>query len=302
MKNWFSHDEGARNDPKLIKVLMRLGQAGKGVYWDIIEMLYEQDGYLLLSECESYAFALRTDCDLLTKLLTEFELFQNDGTSFWSNAVLTRLELRKGKSAKASESAAKRWQNANAMRTHSEGNASKGKESKGKEIKENNSLRSSGEGAGESEKKIEVEVTAEPDPVPAQRPASHTRGAGGTYPRDYDGAWPVQLRPTFDSPAFHAAWARWGKYLLEIGKPHGGEISEQTDLDELSRKAGGDEARALEIINMAISRRWKALIDHKEPIHATTANFRAAGPGRAHERVNQQRDLPPPGKTQRSAP
>jgi hypothetical protein len=131
MKNFFSHDEGARNDPKLIKVLMRLGQAGKGVYWDLIEMLYEQNGYLLLAECESYAFALRTECDLLTKLITEFELFENDGTRFWSASALRRLAQRKGKSEKASESAAKRWQNASAMRTHSEGNANKGKEKKG---------------------------------------------------------------------------------------------------------------------------------------------------------------------------
>jgi hypothetical protein len=154
--------------------------------------------------------------------------------------------------------------------------------------------------ASEGGQVFEKKIGALTQPVPAQRPASHTRGAGGTY-RDFDQPWPPQLRPPFDSPAFRAAWADWGKYLAEIGKPHGGEISEQKDLDELSRKAGGDEARALEIINMAISRRWKALIDHKEPIHATTANFRAAGPGRANERVNQQRDLPPPGKTQRSA-
>lgn len=123
MKNWFSHDEGARNDPKLIKVLMRLGQAGKGVYWDLIEMLYEQNGHLLLSECESYAFALRTECDLLKKLIGDFDLFENDGTSFWSPSVLRRLAQRKGKSEKASESASKRWQNADAMRTHSKGNA-----------------------------------------------------------------------------------------------------------------------------------------------------------------------------------
>jgi len=140
MKNFFSHDEGARNDPKLIKVLMRLGQAGKGVYWDIIEMLYEQDGYLMLSECDSYAFALRTESNLLQSLIHDFGLFENDGEKFWSNSALIRLERRKGKSLKAAESAAKRWQNADAMRTHSESNAKKGKEKKGKEI--DSSLRS----------------------------------------------------------------------------------------------------------------------------------------------------------------
>jgi len=135
MKNYFSHDEGARNDPKLVKVLMRLGQAGKGVYWDLVEMLYEQNGYLLLSECDSYAFALRTDCELINSLINDFNLFENDGERFWSNTALRRLEARELKSKKASESASKRWNNANAMRTHNEGNAIK--EKKEKEIKSN---------------------------------------------------------------------------------------------------------------------------------------------------------------------
>lgn len=129
MRNYFSHDVNARNDAKLIKVLMRLGQAGKGVYWDLVEMLHEQDGYLMHSDCESYAFALRTDCDLINSLISDFGLFESDGERFWSESALRRIEHRNGKSIKAKESAEKRWhtseRNANAMRTHSDGNAIK---------------------------------------------------------------------------------------------------------------------------------------------------------------------------------
>lgn len=144
---YFSHDYGSRNDPKLVKVLMKLGQAGKGVYWDLIEMLYEQGGYLMLSDCDSYAFALRTEEECITKLINEFGLFENDAEKFWSNSVLSRLDKRDSKSQKAKESALKRWtktdSNANASKKHtnalqsqSEPNAikeSKGKESKGKD-------------------------------------------------------------------------------------------------------------------------------------------------------------------------
>lgn len=141
MKNYFSHDVNARNDAKLIKVLMRLGQAGKGVYWDLVEMLHEQDGHLMLSDCESYAFALRTDCAVINSLITDFDLFEHDGVRFWSDSALRRIDQRNEKSVKAKESAAKRWgnseRNANAMRTHCDGNAIKEiKERKGKEIKE----------------------------------------------------------------------------------------------------------------------------------------------------------------------
>lgn len=134
---YFSHDYGSRNDPKLQKVLMKLGQEGKGVFWDLVEMLYEQEGYLLLSDCESYAFALRSDTDCISSLINDFKLFENDGERFWSNSVLNRLNMRKEKSNKASEAALKRWNNrkdANAMRTHSGSNARKGKERKGNKI------------------------------------------------------------------------------------------------------------------------------------------------------------------------
>ena len=144
---YFSHDYGARNDPKLIKLFMSEGHAGKGIYWDIIEMLYEQGGYLLLSEIPTYAFELRTECDRIANVLRLYDLFENDGEKVWSESVLRRLKLREEKSMKAAKSALKRWDkatenqqvNANALRTHCEGNAikeRKGKERKGKEIKE----------------------------------------------------------------------------------------------------------------------------------------------------------------------
>jgi uncharacterized protein YdaU (DUF1376 family) len=107
MKAYFSHDEGARNDPKLVKVLMRLGQAGKGVYWDLVEMLYEQGGYLPLAEVESYAFALRTEPELIQKLLNDFGLFVCDAEHFWSETALERLKMRNEKAERRAAAGAK---------------------------------------------------------------------------------------------------------------------------------------------------------------------------------------------------
>jgi len=147
---YFTHDYNSRNDPKLQKVLMKLGQEGKGVYWDLVEMLYEEGGYLKLSECESIAFALRTTCDCITNLIDDFDLFQKNEENFWSESILKRLKIREEKSNKAKKSAAERWakskENANALQTQSERNAikeRKGKERKGKNNKipeENNKI------------------------------------------------------------------------------------------------------------------------------------------------------------------
>jgi hypothetical protein len=95
-----------------------------------------------------------------------------------------------------------------------------------------------------------------------QKPAPISPLRLTTY-RDYDGAWPEQFAPLFDSEAYRTSWAQWGKYLDELGKPHRGHNHEKTDQAELGRMAAGSEARAIEIITLSISAGWKRLIDHK---------------------------------------
>src|SRR5574342_117313 len=129
---YFSHDYNARSDKEIVKVIMKMGMAGVGIYWCIVEMLYEEGGYLMHSECERIAFELRTDANSIATLVHSYNLFKKDEEKFWSSAVLARLALRKEKSEKARRSAAKRW-DANALPTHSDSNAKKGKERKGKE-------------------------------------------------------------------------------------------------------------------------------------------------------------------------
>lgn len=138
MKNkryYFSHDLGARNDWKMMNLRMTHGMAGLGVYWCIVEMLYEEDGYLPL-ECERIAFELRTDCDLVKSVLNDFGLFIIDDGVVSSESVVERIKMQTEKSKKATESASKRW-DANAMRTQCDGNAIKEKKRKEKKEKIN---------------------------------------------------------------------------------------------------------------------------------------------------------------------
>ena len=138
-KEYFSHDYNARSDPKLRKLLMREGIEGIGIYWCIIEMLYEQEGILPLSECEAIAFELHTECERIESVLHS-DLFIIEDDSFYSQSVINRLEIRNGKSKSASNSANARWakwraSHANALQTQSEGNAIKVNKSKIKEKK-----------------------------------------------------------------------------------------------------------------------------------------------------------------------
>ena len=136
---YFSHDYNARNDEKIIKLIQKEDWFGYGLYWALIEKLYEANGYLE-EDYECIAFDLRTDCERIKKIINNYKLFIVAAKKITSKSVLHRLQLRKGKSEKARQSAITRWNkgktnNANAMRTHSERYAIK--ERKGKERKGN---------------------------------------------------------------------------------------------------------------------------------------------------------------------
>lgn len=122
---YFSHDYNARNDRKLIKVKHKLRQAGIGIYWSIIEMLYEENGKIDLCEIPSIALDLKEAESKVLSVINDFDLFKKDEKSFWSESVKRRLDKRLEKTEKAKASASHRWQNANGMRTQSEGNAIK---------------------------------------------------------------------------------------------------------------------------------------------------------------------------------
>ena len=118
----FPHEYNARNNPKLQNVLSALGLEGIGLYWCLIEQLYEQGGKIALNQCNCIAFALHLDCKCITRLISEFGLFENDGEFFWSNKVLTSISQRVGISQKRKSAASKRWNSsntdANAMQLH----------------------------------------------------------------------------------------------------------------------------------------------------------------------------------------
>jgi hypothetical protein len=135
MARYFPHDYNARTDRKLARLIHKHGPAGVGIYWCIIEMLYENDGYLMLTDCDCIANEMRTHSETVLEIINT-DLFEQDAEKFWSVSALKRLEKINEKSQKAQESAFKRWSNAKAMPTQCEGNAIK--QNKIKDIKKIN--------------------------------------------------------------------------------------------------------------------------------------------------------------------
>lgn len=117
----------------------RLSYEQKGIYWEILTMLYERDGYIPVADlpillnlepdvCVRIANVIKTHCGIYTITYNDIECYTHD-------KVLSVLSGIQEKSEKARKSAERRWNkqknkysepdlndNADAMRTHSECN------------------------------------------------------------------------------------------------------------------------------------------------------------------------------------
>jgi hypothetical protein len=139
---YFPHDYHARHDPKLERLRMEIGAVGDGVYWDIVEMLYEEGGYLPLKNIPLIAKILNTPEELVNKVVKSAELFVINGDKFTSESLLKRLKHIQAKIRKARTSG-RLGGLAKAKRTSSERLVKKvkeireSKESKVNEIKDN---------------------------------------------------------------------------------------------------------------------------------------------------------------------
>lgn len=135
---FFSHDYNARTDKKIKPLLAKYGMLGYGIFWSIVEDLYN-NANALPTDYNTIAYDLRVDENVVSSVINDFGLFIIDGDIFSSNSVKTRLEKRNEKSENARKSAFKRWNDANALQPNSKGIAlkeRKEKEIKGKENKD----------------------------------------------------------------------------------------------------------------------------------------------------------------------
>jgi hypothetical protein len=131
---YFPHDANARTDARILELRAELGWEGYGLWWAIVEQLREASDYRLSNSLVGgLAMGLSVDKPKLRALLDlclTIGLLELDGDYFFSPSLRRRLVALDGKRAArvdaARKAAEQRWQNAsdaNAMRTHSEGNA-----------------------------------------------------------------------------------------------------------------------------------------------------------------------------------
>lgn len=127
---YFTHDANARNDPKILAMRSKYGAEGYGWWWMLIEILREQENYMLpVNEFTYQILSMQLGCTVeqvksFTKSCTgEFRdesgaLLYMDDKYIWSESLLRRMEVFEMRKEKARVSAYQRWypqRNANAL-------------------------------------------------------------------------------------------------------------------------------------------------------------------------------------------
>ena len=148
MNSYFPHDSNARNDAKLLKVRMKYGADGYGVYFMLLERLRDDSEYKSVKDYNMIAFDLRVDASLIKDIVENFGLFAfaDNGECFYSESFNKRMlikdEVSNKRAAAGKKGAAKRWNGKAIAKPSSEnskaiakppeddGNKSKVKESK----------------------------------------------------------------------------------------------------------------------------------------------------------------------------
>lgn len=126
MRSYFSHDSNARNSDKIMKVRMKLGAEGYGIFFMLIERLREEEGYKSTIDYDILAFDLRVEPEKVKQVVENYDLFKftEDGKYFYSNSFNERMEMmdvraqqRKSKAKKAAEA---RWNKQTANTSNAE--------------------------------------------------------------------------------------------------------------------------------------------------------------------------------------
>lgn len=113
MYNYFPHPSNARVDGALIELRQELGSAGYGIYWMILELLRDAEGYRLKNSPRTIAFAINEpDTAAIEKVTTSYGLFavDDDGLLFcpWLTDAMAQYDTRKARLQEAGRKGAER--------------------------------------------------------------------------------------------------------------------------------------------------------------------------------------------------
>lgn len=109
-KHWFKHDFYTCNDSKMQKLDYRYPVVGYGIFFKVVEMLYQNNGKIDY-DLDFISFSLNYEKEVIRAVLNDFNLFVIEDEVLSNNRALNSIKEITEKSEKASASAKKRYDN-----------------------------------------------------------------------------------------------------------------------------------------------------------------------------------------------
>lgn len=106
---YFKHDFGARNNPKLKKIKRKYGIEGIGIYWCLLEILYENEGKINEEELENICWDEKIDFEKTKVIMNILEFVKDENNDYCFESVNERIKEREEYCNKQRENANKRW-------------------------------------------------------------------------------------------------------------------------------------------------------------------------------------------------
>jgi len=100
----------------------KLGIESYGIFWALLELLFNEENKLCIDDYSVLAFSLQCDADKLKSVIEDFDLFIIEDGCFYSKRLNDHIENINSKSLKAKESVNKRWEK---IRTNNDSNTSR---------------------------------------------------------------------------------------------------------------------------------------------------------------------------------
>lgn len=90
--SFLKHAIGSRDHPKLVEAERASRGLYKAVWWDLVDMLWEQGGYLPM-DFDKLAYILRYPTpEEVKRVVMDFGLFENDGQRIWNESALEGIQ------------------------------------------------------------------------------------------------------------------------------------------------------------------------------------------------------------------
>ena len=90
----FSHDVNSRNDIKIIYLINEMGYEGYGIFWSILELIFQNDGSIP-NDVKLISSLLKTTEDKIVQVITKYNLFVIEDNKLTSPSIKRRISKSK---------------------------------------------------------------------------------------------------------------------------------------------------------------------------------------------------------------